>query len=752
MEIFKADFSFKDNREKFNYLFLSAIYGIVYFYFFVLLNPTPPEPKPDFTLFGLAWSACPALGLLSAGFLRRLNVETFSGDARFFPILLFTNVFLLLLYLQPNWGIHFFEGNGWAWLAFFFCAQLLDMGILWLIRKMTRDSTPNEGDPLHLYQATLIFFIVWLFTIHGFTHMLRGWGPLNYLFLAGTCGLFYFVVPFGRETTASQGKTRVPGKVQIPRWIPLCAVFLLIAYLVIDPYFPYQRYHASYYLGPLEEFLAGKSLLANINAQYGVLIFYFLGAIFRFLPLGYTSFSWADTMLIVGQYCVFYFVVRRLFRSGFYSFLCLLVLLIINHFAQTPRPSIVPSAGPLRFGFIYVLMLLVLWRSRNPARRNLALWLESLLMGVAAFWSYDGCFYTVPPYLAFILFETVQFEKGIGLDGKAFLKRVLMLGTSVLLVGGFLYADIYRRSGGLPHWSYYMDYIFLYEGGKSVMRRPDMDYWCIVAGALYFSAFALLAVTLNRKNGKPLPENMNVIALVTLYGIFQYLYFIYRSHPNNLFHISMPSILLFAYWLHYLRSQEPPFIPAAARKITFGLAVAFIGIYLQAWLPTAITKIKEQAVPLPEFWNRFLAGSQDLPRDDAFAVETEALMRKYSGNKKTLPYFLGYRGSNVEEYADLGLEVSMYDHRVKSYPYNDLSQTNICPPLLARLKAFDPRLQKGDYVYYRPTALEKPGDPFDEKIYFENDLMAGLSKRYDLKQVDQEDGIGVYQVQGIGKP
>lgn len=620
-------------------------------------------------------------------------------------------------------------------------------GIAWLIRKKAEGSNPKGDDPLHLYQATLIFFILWIFTIHGFTHLLRDWKLLNYIFLTGTCGLFYFVVPFKKENGFARGKTWALGKIRIPQWLPLYgAVFLLISYLVIDPFFPYTRYHYTYYLGPLADLLNGKSLLANINAQYGVLVFYFLGAIFHLLPLGYTSFAWVITLLIAAQYCVFYFFVRRLFRSGLYSFLCLLALLLVNHFAQNPRPTGAPSAGPLRFGFIYILMALVLLRNQYLARRNLILWLESLVMGVAFFWSYEVCFYTLPPYLAFTLFDTARFGKQLGVDGKALGGRILMLGTCVLLVGGALYTDVFLRTGGLPHWSYYLDYIFLYKGGFGSLDRPSMDYWCLIAGTLYFSLFALFAITLNRKDGKPLPENFNVVALATFYGIFQFLYFVYRAHPNNLFHVSMPSILLFAYWLNYLRSQTPSFVPAAARKIIFGLAVVFIGIYLQVLLPTAIAKIKEQTTTLPEFWNRILEASRDLPRDDQFALEAGDLMQKYSRDKKYLPYFFGEKATGDE--VDYGFEVSMYAHRSKVYPYNDLSQADICPPAVQRVMDFNPGLQKGDYLYYRPPSPLDTEDGTEDKIHFEKDLVAGLFKRYDLKLVERKNEIEVYQVQG----
>src|SRR6185295_139330 len=100
----------------------------------------------------------------------------------------------------------------------------------------------------------------------------------------------------------------------------------------------------------------GKSLMVDINAQYGILVFYFLKLFFNFLPVGFTSLSFVITFLIIAQYCLFYFILRQLFRSEIYSFFFLLVLILINHFASVGWATVVPSVGPLRFGFIYTLM------------------------------------------------------------------------------------------------------------------------------------------------------------------------------------------------------------------------------------------------------------------------------------------------------------------------------------------------------------------------------------------------------------
>jgi len=740
--------AFRDDREKFEYFFLSALLGLVFFNFFVLLNPSQMNPlndtqvKPDFKLFILAWSACPALGFFSAYLIHRVKTRWFSGAAGFYPLFLLLNVLLFLVYLQPNWRARFYQG-GWSFLLAFGLLQLVGLGLWTAIQNKEKTPSGSVEDPFHFYRGILVIFIGWVLSIHSLDHMLRDWRTLNYLFLVSVLCFFYFLVPFGKTGLSFPG-----AKWKIRSLIGYGLVFAAIAWLVIDPFFPYQPYHGSYYLGPLSDLMAGKSLLYNINAQYGVFVFYFLKFIFRFIPLGYTSFSWVQTMLIVVQYCLFYFIARRLFKSGLYSLLVLAALILLNHFGQTPRPGIAPSVGPLRFGFIYILVALVLVRNQNPAWRGALLWMESIVLGTAFFWSYEVCFYTLPPYLAFVFFEAGFFERGFGMDWGGLLKRLLKLGVCVGTMGIFLYLDVHARSGDWPHWAYYLDYIFLYKSGFGTMPRPGLDVWCLIAGTLYFSLFTILALSFKRESAKPLPENINVMALLTFYGIFQYLYFIYRSHPNNLYHISMPSLLLFAYWLYLFRAEDPSFLPGESKKTLFAIAVVFVGIYLQTLVPEAVVKIKEQYLPLPQWWQRVVDGAHNLPRDDQFALGAEELFRKYSGDKNPIPYFFGIKGTDSDDYVDFGLDTVMATGRAKLFPYNDLSQASICPPVIARIKAFNPVLQKGEFVYYRPPTKKELEKPFRENVGFEKEAVDRIFARYEMKLVEQKYGINVYQVLG----
>src|SRR6185503_5452113 len=120
-------------------------------------------------------------------------------------------------------------------------------------------------------------------------------------------------------------------------------------------------------------------------------------------------------------------------------------------------------------------------------------------------------------------------------------------------------------------WSYYFDYVFLFQGGVGSLPVPIVGYWWIILGILYFSFFTVLALWFRAK--KTSTPDLNAVAFLTFYGILQFLYFFFRAHPNNLWHISMPSALLVLYWLYTLRTRNIGFLPGYFQKGIFGAIV-----------------------------------------------------------------------------------------------------------------------------------------------------------------------------------
>ena len=719
----KKGTAFPSRPDPFSFFFLSALLGLVFFRLFLAFYlPDGASTKDqDFKLYIYGWFFSPLSGLLFVALLEKIRLRWFSGGSPFYLIFIFLNFSFLLFLLHPHqWGV-----RGMFLLVIFSFLNFLALGLSRATKEFKRDGA------YPLFLSLIALFLSWFFSLSdGWFRRFSEWSVFDYAFLAVVVWVFHFGIVSGakikKKSSFSKHFKGWPGKIYFFYFF----AFFLIGYMTIDPYFRVNAYHSAFYLAPLADMKAGKSLLVDVNAQYGVLVFYFLKAIFNFFPMGYTSFAFWGEVMIVVQYFLFYFIARQLLKSEVLAFFSLGTLLLVNHFAsKITDPAFVPSPGPLRFGFIYLLMTLIILRNKIPKKINLFYRLESLVVASAFFWSFEVCVYTVPPYLGLLLFESLEVKAGmVRLEGGVLLKRLKELLGFILLIAGYLYWDIFSRSGTLPHWSYYFEYVFLYKGGFGLLPMEGMGYWWFMFGILYFSFFSVLGIFYGRDQKNPNPPHFNAIVLLTFYGITQFLYFIGRSHPINLLNVSMPSLLLFIYWLFYLRCFDPPGVPRVLKTYGYSLAIVMMGIYLQPVLSPTMMNILDRAMPVSEWLIRNGRAVRDIPKFDHFARKADETMRKYSGEQKHLAYFFGLDG----------MDVSIYAGRVKKYPYNDLEQARACVPVLRRIAGFDPVLKPGEFVYFNKDSL----------ITFEVMILEQIFKKYEMRLVEKGPEISVFQVVG----
>ncbi len=364
---------FKNDENNFDFFFLTALSGLVLFkLFFSFYFNWYPETKPrEYLAYPLGWVLVPLAGWAFTLLLDKWRGED-TREGGFYPVLVTAQFILVLFLFHPRWMAHI---GPFAQLGVFLMAEGTALAI-------ARRKKPSAMDRDLLYGGMVCLASFWVLNVN--TGLFKGpWShPLACLLFLVVIGVFHLGYP--RDAGPSRPATP---------WVRLPAVFLLygivlavLAWTVLDPRFPYNKYHFGFYLGPLADLLNGKSLLNNINAQYGVMVFYFLKIFFAWMPLGYRSFSLVNMTLTVLQYFVFFITCRLLFKGWALPLLALSSLLLINHFAYVEvNPFFFPSTGPLRFGFLYLLPLLVLLRGRIPGWRNLFYALEAGLTALAFF-------------------------------------------------------------------------------------------------------------------------------------------------------------------------------------------------------------------------------------------------------------------------------------------------------------------------------------------------------------------------------
>jgi hypothetical protein len=720
--------------ESFWFLFLAGIYTLITLVLFLCFWGEKGISKTDdFNFYVLGWAFFVPLGLGMAFLTEKIGSLYIKNFHSFGFIASFLN-FLFLLYelCTATW-----ESNPyWVGLVEFL---LLQFGIV-LIAKAFQLTGRQLSAFLEKSLMVLMsfIFVLWVLCLSpesiGF---FKNASIFNWLLGLLFVWIFYRTLSGGARETPTDGHLLFFRK----EWFYYLAVLLWIVFLVVSPGFEVNQYHYTFYLGPLADFQAGKSFLVNINSQYGILNFYFLSLFFKVLPLGFKSFSFLLSFLYVAQYFCFYFIARQLFSSRMYAFICLMALLVVSCFAAMGRLSEYPSVGPLRFGFIYVLLALVILRNRNPAYKKYFYIVESGVAALAIFWSFEVCVYTLPAYLGLILYESVDRGK-IHFNGRQFFQRLFYLTGFSLFILISLYADVYRRTGDWPHWDRYFDYVFLYKNGFGMLPVPALGGWWIIVGILLISMLVIWGSLTQWKN-ENLPPHFNAVVLLTFYGIFQLFYFWGRAHVSNLFSVSMPSVLLGFYWLYEFRiKEEKSHIPGTLRTGVILLSGIGLGFYLQLFLPDTASKLTGNLAGVSSLLPSMVSAAKDLPRDDDFVKRASLLMNRYSGSKKQLIYFFG----------DRGLEVSMYTGRFNAFPYNDIGQVCICPPALQRVVSYDPVISIGDYIYASEDADMAYYDLSDGRAApspLEKMLFYKLNREYVLKMIEKQKGIAVYQVTGV---
>jgi hypothetical protein len=715
-------------QELFWFLFLAGLFTVISFVIFLEYKSGNPRVKDnDFSFYVMGWSFFVPLGLIISYLLKKISALLTKDFNWYGPLATFFNFIFLLYLLYPGaWKLN----SNWAAMAGFFLVQILVFSAVKLLKLNTTQRPLLEK---YLWLVMIGLFVIWILSL---TWNSLSFSLFNTLFGCAFVGLLYFSMS-GKKSWDNNSSLRK--KLFLGNdYFYYFAVFVFILLMVVDLNFNIERYHATYFLGPLSDLVGGKSLLANINGQYGIYIFYFLSLFFKILPLGFKSFCFVLTSLTIIQYFCFYFVARHLFNSKLYSFLCLIVLLMVNHFATVGYMTQYPSVGPLRFGFIYLLLMIIIFRNRYPEYKNYFYIAEAAVAAIAIFWSFEVGVYTVPAYLGLMFYESVLIEGGIEFNWKLLARRVAYMICFCLPLLGFIYLDVFQRTHELPHWSYYFDYIFYYKGGFDMLPVDPIGVWWLMIGILLFSLFIVLGGLTKTKELMDCSD-FNAVVLLTFYGITQFLYFMGRAHPNNLFHVSMPSILLGAYWLYWLGKNNLFPIHPLVKKTVFAVSAVSLGLYLPLVLPRVFAKLNENLPLYSSLPQRFWDAANNRPpyENTGFAEAADSLIGKYSGNKKEVVYLFG----------ESGLDVSMCKGRINALPFNDIDQVERFTPIFKRISSFIPTLSAGDYIYiaWQDTGNGVPG--FES---LENTILDNLNRTYDFKLIEKsKEGIYVFQVADV---
>lgn len=491
-------------------------------------------------------------------------------------------------------------------------------------------------------------------------------------------------------------------------WVDAVAAVLILGWVMdISFWGPLQVDNQNYFLGPVNQVLHGGTMLVDTFAQYGVGVMYFLAGVFLLVPIGYGTFALVIAALAVIEVLLIYAIVRICGRSQVIPVIAAAVAVVFVQFGQLYSAVPFPSAGLLRFGPPYIVILLEVLAARNPARRQRLQRAAVATTAIVSLWSFEAFSYTLATFLAILGLELVIDRERWREILRA---RISALAGLVVAVQLLFAVGTRLASGHAPDWKIYLEYIRLYSV-KGFYNLP-VTPWSpgFLEGALCFASALLLAVLAVHRSDVVRAQKELFVGLSgsTAFAILAYTYYVGRSHPNNIREVAPPLIVVCALWLclltdgHALRRSTALryALIAVAGWSSFMLVGGSLQQLRQKWTHTVFGALIAHDPDSVRTDIRFLAGRPEFdPQED----EGVALLRQFDP---------GSSHSLVLVDPELTTAILIRAGRGNALPIATPPQDIVLPAAVSRELAAVPALRTGTVMLTETSYLTAPNsDP-----------------------------------------
>lgn len=311
-----------------------------------------------------------------------------------------------------------------------------------------------------------------------------------------------------------------------------------------------------YFAGPINDMLHGKYLLHNAPSQYGFLSILFLSKIFHVIPLSLFNLTIVNAAAATLGFILIGILVKSIFRSNLYSLIGIIGIILFNYIVPAPFHGNAPQVNFLRFGTWIIVALAIALEHylENQQLKKIVRGTTHLLVGLSFFWVFDNGLYLVLGYLSYLAFESLSLSPLITV--KKLLSTITPVVASIGLVALVITSAYYTR-GIAIQWHQFTNLSLYYLRGFGLEPLGRSGWpWVVIATYLltltYFFTKKLFSPQMR------LPRQDAIVSFILFYGIFQFVYFIGRSHLNNLHHIAVPFLICLLFLLdrinNYLRN------------------------------------------------------------------------------------------------------------------------------------------------------------------------------------------------------
>lgn len=561
------------------------------------------------------------------------------------------------------------------------------------------------------------------------------------------------------------------------RFRPLLLTLLIlitIALFTFEPGFPLSTHDFSYFLGPIYEVAHAKTIFSTTSSQYGFLSILILGFLTRvnlFNPFYLPFLTW---ILYILQYFLCFYIIHKSSRSIILALIGLFSILTINYFSLYHLPNTMPQVGPMRW-LPLIVSLFLIQRYKNITDSGLVFWLALLSIwnveaGIALFLSY---FFTLFMLKAVRAIGTKKILSSLFFFFVYILTILIILDIIHVLSGRqmidfigaftrlreFAVAGIamipmpWRTHFWIVLLIYFATIIYVFRNelykincGISVdqksedtsmnigkvgvtsevtLREADCGFLAeprrregITSDRIYFA----------KRRYQAFLDGNHLLLFSANLSLFASVYFVGRSHPHNLFHISIFAILnVFLLISQILKNTFHKYISRKIIFIFYFFLFIFFVVYpvynrkqaLASMIKTKFDRLKNPSIFKPELEQQIkqyylpesLLLKKNLPEEEILILSVDDTYLFYLSDKKNLLLDNPQSGIATASKADLKMALKI---ALKACPQKiaaNCSLFGLCPQyptfnyeaeVINIQKILLESLEKGCKVKYKP--------------------------------------------------
>lgn len=302
----------------------------------------------------------------------------------------------------------------------------------------------------------------------------------------------------------------------------------------------------------LTQVIAGKSLLVDINAQYG-LYAWLLCPLFKLIGLSIYKFTLTFGIINGISFLLIYIGIKKIIRNDLLSLTIFLCVVFWQYWQvrlpleSTPRYYY--QYWPIRFLFPSIAFFLVVsYQAAKQSARQTILILLSLASSFAILWNLDSGIVVYGAVFAALLYEAGNSGSVKDCIKKALYYAVRMLGALFFVIFLFLLTTK-LKSGVWPDFQKFKDFqTIFYVSGYYMLPMTAIHFWNIPV--LVYLIACLYCVFNLRRNKNDTP----VIVFLFILGFGLFAYFQGRSYDTTIMIVMYPSIIILGIFCNKLLS------------------------------------------------------------------------------------------------------------------------------------------------------------------------------------------------------